>query len=228
MKKLIVIPAYNEEACILDTVETIKEQAKEFDYIVINDCSTDRTALLCKEHEIPVINLPYNLGIGGAVQTGYKYACQKGYDVVVQLDADGQHNPAYLDGMFKKMQEDNCDMVIGSRFIEKEGFQSTGMRRIGIRYLSFLIRVLMRKNITDPTSGLRMINKDLIAMFGNSYPTDYPEPESIISVLKRNKKIEEIPVIMHERKGGVSSINMRKSVYYMIKVSIMMVMERIR
>lgn len=228
MKKLVIIPAYNESASIEKTVYEIQKKAQEFDYVVINDCSTDNTKQICEEQGFNVVNLPINLGIGGAVQTGYRYAYREGYDMAVQVDGDGQHNPEFLEKMSNYMLETGADMVIGSRFIEKQGFQSSGTRRIGIKYFTILIKLLTGKTITDPTSGLRLVNRDVIEMFAYDYPKDYPEPESTVAVLRRKKKVEEIPVIMRERDGGVSSISMKKSVYYMIKVSLAILIERIR
>lgn len=228
MKKLIIIPAYNESANIEKTVRRIKERAPEFDYVIINDCSTDRTLQICRENGFHVINLPQNLGIGGAVQTGYLYGYRNGYDMAVQVDGDGQHDPAFLDEMAKYMIKEDLDMVIGSRFIEKKGFQSSGIRRIGIRYFTFLIKMLTGKTITDPTSGLRLVDRRVMELFSEQYPKDYPEPESVVAVIRRKMKVGEIPVIMHEREGGVSSISAKKSVYYMIKVSLAILIERIR
>lgn len=228
MKKLVIIPAYNESASIKRTVEEIKSKAKDFDYIVINDCSKDNTKEICEENGFNIINLPINLGIGGAVQTGYRYGYNHGYDMAVQVDGDGQHNPEFLVKMADYMQINKVDMVIGSRFIEKEGFQSSGTRRIGIKYFTVLIRLLTGKKITDPTSGLRLVNRDIMKMFAYEYPKDYPEPESTVSVLRKKKKVEEIPVVMRERTGGVSSISLKKSVYYMIKVTLAILIEWIR
>ena len=174
------------------------------------------------------INLPVNLGIGGAVQTGYLYAKREGYDIAVQVDGDGQHDPEFLTEMSKYIEEGKADMVIGSRFIDKEGFQSSGARRVGIKYFTMLIKLLTGKKITDPTSGLRMVNREIIEFFAEEYPKDYPEPESVVAILRRKKRVLEIPVIMRERSGGVSSISMKKSVYYMIKVSLAILIERIR
>ena len=168
------------------------------------------------------------MGIGGAVQTGYRYAYREGYDMAVQVDGDGQHNPEFLGRMAEYMHETNADMIIGSRFIEKQGFQSSGSRRIGIKYFTVLIKLLTGKTITDPTSGLRLVNRDVIELFAYDYPKDYPEPESTVAVLRQGKKVEEIPVVMRERNGGVSSISLKKSVYYMIKVSLAILIERIR
>lgn len=228
MKKIIIIPAYNESESIRSTIEEIKEKAVEFDYIIINDCSTDDTKKICEDMQYTIINLPINLGIGGAVQTGYKYAYRNGYEVAVQVDGDGQHNPEFLEKMAERLKDEQIDMVIGSRFINKEGFQSSGTRRIGIKYFTFLILMLSGKKITDPTSGLRMVNRGVMKMFAEEYPKDYPEPESVVAILRQRKKVEEIPVIMRERSGGISSISVRKSVYYMIKVTLAILIERIR
>lgn len=227
-KKLIIIPAYNESESIKKTVEEIQKKARDFDYIVINDCSKDDTKKICEENGFNLINLPINLGIGGAVQTGYKYGYTNGYEVAVQVDGDGQHDPVFLVKMAEFMNERNADMVIGSRFIQKEGFQSSGTRRMGIKYFTVLIKMLTKKKITDPTSGLRMVNRDVMKMFVDSYPKDYPEPESVVAVLRQGKKVEELPVVMRARSGGVSSISLKKSVYYMVKVSLAILIERIR
>ena len=228
MKRLIIIPAYNEAENIVKTVEAIKEKAKGFDYIIINDCSTDRMKNICEENGYNVINLPINLGIGGAVQTGYKYAYNHDYDIAVQVDGDGQHDPLFLDVMAQYLEEHSADMVIGSRFIEKKGFQSSRARRIGIVFFTKLIKIMTGATITDPTSGLRMVGRNVIELFSNDYPRDYPEPESVVAILRRHMKVIEIPVVMKEREGGVSSISLKKSVYYMIKVTLAILIERIR
>ena len=228
MKKLIIIPAFNEEANIEKTVESILKDSSGFDYVIINDCSKDNTRKICEQKGYNIVNLPINLGIGGAVQTGYKYAVRNGYDMAVQVDGDGQHDPRFLEEMADYLEEHNLDMVVGSRFIEKQGFQSSGLRRVGIRFFTVLIKFLTGKTITDPTSGLRMVGKNVLQIFAEEYPKDYPEPETVVGILRRGMKVEEIPVIMHEREGGVSSISMKKSVYYMIKVALAIIIERIR
>lgn len=228
MKKIIVIPAYNEEGNLEKTVRDIRENAPDFDYVIVNDCSTDNTLGMCLEKGFSYLNLPVNLGIGGAVQTGYRYAYYHGYDLAVQFDGDGQHSAKFLAQMAKVLEETESDMVIGSRFIEKEGFQSSGLRRIGIRYFSLLIKLLTGKTVTDPTSGMRMINRKLLKKFTNEYPKDYPEPESVVTVLSEKHKVTEIPVVMNEREEGISSISLRNSVYYMIKVSFAVVIARMK
>lgn len=228
MKKLAIIPAFNESASIVNTVSDIINNAPGFDYIVINDRSRDNTLQVCIDNNINVINLPLNLGIGGAVQTGYWYALENDYDIAVQFDGDGQHDAKYLNDMADFLVKNECDMVIGSRFIEKEGFQSSSVRRFGIKYFSFLINLLTGKKITDPTSGYRMGNRKIIEQFASAYPKDYPEPETIVAILDKGKKVAEMPVVMRAREEGVSSISLKKSFYYMIKVTLAMIIERIR
>lgn len=228
MKKLVIIPAYNEQASIVKTVDDIKNNAPDFDYIVINDCSTDDTLQVCMENDIKCLKLPVNLGIGGAVQSGYLYGVREGYDVAVQFDGDGQHSAAYLEDMVKAMQEHQADMVIGSRFITNEGFQSSAIRRLGIKHFNILIKLLTGEVITDPTSGMRMVNRDVMQLFAEDYPKDYPEPESVVHMIAKGKKVVELPVLMNERSEGVSSISPRKSIYYMIKVTVAMLIARFR
>ncbi|HEP1533775.1 glycosyltransferase family 2 protein [Streptococcus pyogenes] len=228
MKKLIIIPAYNESSNIVNTIRTIESDAPDFDYIIIDDCSTDNTLAICQKQGLNVISLPINLGIGGAVQTGYRYAQRCGYDVAVQVDGDGQHNPCYLEKMVEVLVQSSVNMVIGSRFITKEGFQSSFARRIGIKYFTWLIALLTGKKITDATSGLRLIDRSLIERFANHYPDDYPEPETVVDVLVSHFKVKEIPVVMNERQGGVSSISLTKSVYYMIKVTLAILVVRLK
>ena len=228
MKKLAIIPAYNEKQSIIFTVEDIKKNAPDFDYIIINDCSTDNTMDICRYQGYNVPNLPINLGIGGAVQTGYLYAYNHGYDIAVQFDGDGQHKAEYLNAMVDCLVDNDLDMVIGSRFIDNAGFQSTFLRRIGIHYFTILIKLLSGKTITDPTSGMRMCNKKTIEMFANEYPRDYPEPESTMRLIRHKRKIAEIPVEMRDRQGGVSFISPLISVYYMFKVTLAILIERVR
>lgn len=228
MKSIVIIPAYNEEKSIEKTVADIRENAPEFDYVIVNDCSKDNTLKVCTEKGMHVLNLPINLGIGGAVQTGYLYAYKNGYDFAVQFDGDGQHDARFLHEMRDYMAEHELDMLIGSRFIEKEGFQSSGIRRFGIRYFSSLIRLLTKAKVTDPTSGMRMVNREIIGIYADSYPKDYPEPESVVAILNMGKTVGEYPVVMRERTEGVSSISPLRSVYYMVKVTLAIFMEMLR
>lgn len=228
MKKLVIIPAYNEAGSIENTIQDIMKNAPGFDYVIVNDCSTDDTLQVCRDKGYVVLDLPVNLGIGGAVQTGYQYALEHGYDAVVQFDGDGQHDAAYLNDMADTLLKRNLDMVIGSRFIEKEGFQSSGLRRVGIKYFTWLIMLLTGQKITDPTSGMRMAGRRVAALFAAEYPRDYPEPESVVAILQLGMRVEEYPVKMRERQEGVSSISPMKSIYYMIKVTLGILLETMR
>lgn len=223
MKKvLIIIPAYNEEKSLVKVVDSIKNiDSKKYsiDYVIINDGSTDNTKNVCIENNLNFIDLPCNLGIGGAVQTGYKYACYKNYDVAIQFDGDGQHDASYIEKLVSYIEKDN-NLVIGSRFVEEESeFKSTRIRRIGITFLSSLIRICTGKKVYDVTSGFRAADKKIIKIFASNYPTDYPEPDSLVQIIKKGYKVAEVSVKMNERKEGRSSISGFKSIYYMIKVS---------
>lgn len=231
MKTLIIIPAYNEELNIVDTVTKIINISKKsnniIDYIVINDGSTDNTKLICEQNNFNVINLVENLGIGGAVQTGYKYAFNNNYDIAIQFDGDGQHDENYIDSLISEINK-GYDFVIGSRFVKKlSKFKSTRTRRFGIKLLSGLIKICTGKKIYDPTSGFRAANRGVIKLFSKNYPIEYPEPESTVNLIRNGYKINEIPVEMHERKFGVSSIKPIKSAYYMFSVTISIIITSI-
>ena len=227
---LIIIPAYNEEKSILNVVSNIKKVKTNnylIDYIIINDGSSDNTKKVCLDNMLNFIDLPCNLGIGGAVQTGYKYAYYKNYDIAIQIDGDNQHNPSYITNLCDEINN-GYDLVIGSRFVENlSKFKSSFLRRVGINFLSNLIKICTGVKIYDVTSGFRACNKDIIEYFANNYPIDYPEPDSLVQVLKQNKKVKEIPVEMNERKTGKSSIRGLKSIYYMIKVSFAIIISNI-
>ncbi len=222
VKVLLIIPAYNEETNILNTVKQIKDYKKyQLDYVIINDGSTDDTKKICVENNLNFIDLINNLGIGGAVQTGYKYAHNNHYDIAIQFDGDGQHDINYVDRLIEPIIADKYDMIIGSRFVADESqFKSTLARQFGINILSFFIKILSGKKIKDVTSGYRAANKKVIKLFSQKYPTDYPEPETIVELAKLGYRIKEVGVNMREREGGESSIKSLKSAYYMIKVSI--------
>ncbi len=225
---LVIIPAYNEEECIISTIKKLEEDIDSFDYkdkihfdyVVINDCSKDSTKSVLKDNKANFISLPLNLGIGGAVSCGYKYALKNNYDVAIQLDGDGQHDSAYLLDLTLPIYENAADIVIGSRFINKEGFQSSSARRMGIGILNFWIWFCSGQKVSDCTSGYRAVNKEYIKLYSSDYPIDYPEPEAIVRAKLNRARIKEIPVIMKERVSGKSSIRPIHSMYYMLKVSI--------
>lgn len=188
-KVLIIIPAYNESENIEHVVRHMMEEAPQYDYLVVNDGSTDNTLYLCRKANFHYLDLSINMGIGGAVQAGYVYAHKNNYDIAVQMDGDGQHDIAYLDELLKPILDKKADVVIGSRFLEKEGFQSSAGRRVGINILSGLIWLTTGQRIMDVTSGYRAVNRMFIDIYSKDYPTDYPEPEAIVAaIMHRDRK----------------------------------------
>ena len=226
MKTLIIVPVYNEENNIELVIEDLKLNCRECDILVVNDCSLDRTNLILNSSDTRHLNLSVNLGIGGAVQSGYLFALKYQYDVAVQFDGDGQHKAKHVKNLLKPIEMNQADIVIGSRFIEKKGFQSSTVRRTGIHFLSAVIRLLSGVNVKDVTSGFRAVNREMIEFYAVDYAQDFPEPEAILSAGLHGARIVEVPVEMKERISGRSSINTLKSVYYMIKVSLALVLSR--
>lgn len=224
MKVLIIIPAYNEEASILKTTNTIKHFNKavpfELDYIIINDGSTDLTKEIIEKNELNGIHLIKNLGIGGAVQTGYLYAYYNEFDIAVQFDGDGQHDINSIEELVTPIINKEADFTIGSRFVSgsPSKFKTSFSRRMGINLISFFIKLKTGRTILDVTSGYRAANKDIITQFAKSYPRKYPEPETNALLIKQGKKVEEVGVNMFERLEGESSITPIKSIRYMIEV----------
>lgn len=227
MKTLVIIPAYNEAANIEKVVNQLKNTEPDVSYLIVNDCSKDNTEEICKKNGFDYISLPVNLGIGGGVQAGYRYALENNFDIAIQMDGDGQHDAKELHKLIEKIKKNEADIVIGSRFINNEGFQSSIMRRIGINFLSNLIRLCCGVKIKDVTSGFRAVNKRFIQVYAEEYSQDYPEPEAIVAGALLGGRIREVPVIMHERKGGTSSINAWKPAYYMIKETIAILVYRL-
>lgn len=227
MKILVIIPAYNEAENIESLINNINELCPYVDYLVVNDCSEDDTEEILHRIGASYMSNPVNLGIGGTVQGGYVYANKMGYDIAIQVDGDGQHDISYLKNLIEPIENEEADIVIGSRFIEKQGFQSSAGRRFGISFLSELIKVCTGIKVKDVTSGFRAVNREFIKIYANDYPQDYPEPEAIVAGVMYGGRIKEIPVKMRERAGGTSSINLWKSVYYMIKVSLAIIIRRI-
>lgn len=228
MKVLIIIPAYNEQECIQGVVENLIHHYPQYDYVVVNDGSKDDTLKILDQQGYSYLNLPGNLGIGGAMQTGYLYAREKGYDIAVQLDGDGQHDPAYIERIIAPIVAGQADLVIGSRYLTGEGFQSTGLRRLGIKIISATIRLLCGTKVFDVTSGFRACDRKMITFFSENYAEDYPEPEAIIATVKQGGRIQEVPVLMQERQGGVSSIRGFKAVNYMLKVELALLINALR
>ncbi|MDQ0161898.1 glycosyltransferase involved in cell wall biosynthesis [Bacillus alveayuensis] len=200
---------------------------KDYDYIVVNDGSSDRTKDILEENNFNYLDLPINLGIGGAMQAGYKYALRNNYDYAIQLDADGQHDPDDLKILVNTIKNSEYDMVIGSRFIEKTNYKGSFFRRVGIYYFYLMIKALTGVKVTDPTSGYRIVNKRIIKEFAKRYPQDYPEVEVVVDLAKKKYKIKEVKVEMKSRQGGNSSITPIKSIYYMTKVSFFSLIRRV-
>lgn len=227
MRTLVIIPAYNEEKNIVSTVEELRARCPWADLVVVNDGSADRTGELCRQRDYPLLELSVNLGIGGAVQTGYRYAREKGYDAAVQFDADGQHMAAYIPSLLAPLERGEADLVIGSRFLGGEGYRSSAMRRVGIGFLSALVRALCGVYVRDITSGMRAAGREAIAFFAEEYAQDYPEPESVLAAGLAGLRVTETAVEMRPRQGGESSITAVRSVYYMVKVSLSLLLHRI-
>jgi glycosyltransferase involved in cell wall biosynthesis len=229
---LIIIPCYNEEVSVPLVLNDLKAfippNGFKIDILIVNDCSRDNTANIARQNHVIVLDLSCNLGIGGAMQTGFKYAVKNGYNIAIQLDGDGQHPPHELTKLLNAYKNNETDVIIGSRFLDKEGFQSSFMRRAGINYFYRLNRLFTGVSVYDSTSGYRLLGRKALEIAAKNYPDDYPEPESLVIFGKHKLKIIEIPVIMQGRRGGTSSIQHTASVYYIIKVTIAMFFSYIR
>ena len=220
MKILVIIPAYNEEKSISKFIMDIYNQKiKDLDILVINDASSDNTKFEAQKLGVNVVDLPINLGIGGAVQTGYIYAYNNNYDVAIQFDGDGQHMAKYLKDMIKTIINENYDMVVGSRFINNSNYKPSIYRKLGINFFSSLVSILGRKKVFDTTSGYRAVNNSVIKEFVEYYSKDYPEVETLSYIIRKGFKVKEIPVEINYRESGKSSITPLKSIYYMLKVT---------
>jgi glycosyltransferase involved in cell wall biosynthesis len=221
-RMLATVPAYNEGSSVAQVVRALHQRAPGFDVLVVDDGSTDDTARRARAAGAATVKLPFNLGIGGAVQTGFTYALEHGYDYMAQVDGDGQHEPAELARLLEAMEADpSLDMVCGSRFVDDETtYVAPISRRTGIHLFAFALSKLVRQPVTDPTSGFRLYNRRAISLFARDYPHDYPEVEAVLMLHAHRLKMREVPVQMHLRSTGRSSINARRSVYYMIKVTL--------
>jgi glycosyltransferase involved in cell wall biosynthesis len=218
---LAIVPAHNESGAIAGTIAAIRREAPDFDIVVIDDGCIDATAAIARGAGATVLRMPFNLGIGGAMQSGYIYAEERGYEVAVQVDGDGQHDPRHIHELLAKLQsESDLNMVTGSRFLERdgEGFRSSAARRVGIRFFAGVLSLITGARVTDPTSGFRMTDRRGIELFANDYPNDYPEVEAIVMMHTHRLRSVEIPVVMAPRTTGTSAISSTQSVYYMVKV----------
>lgn len=224
----MIIPALNEESTVARVIRSIAEATDEVDVVVISDGSTDRTAEEALAAGAYVIELPVNLGIGGAMQTGYRYARERGYAFAVQIDADGQHDPGDLPRLLAHARSGAADMILGSRYIEKTAYRSSRSRRVGMILLATLVRLAVGYPIKDTTSGYRVVNRRTIELFSSRYPLDYPEVEVLVLLHRHRMRVLEVPVEMKERQAGESSITTLKSAYYMFKVSLAVLLEVMR
>jgi glycosyltransferase involved in cell wall biosynthesis len=227
LKCLVIMPAYNESGSVARVVNELREHLPEFDVLVIDDGSVDHTAHLVPR-DATCISLPFNLGIGGAMQTGYKYAMLHGYDLAVQVDADGQHPPSEVRALVEQFLDAKADLLIGSRFIGEGTYKQTLTRMAGIRVLCGLIQLLTGRKVTDCTSGFRVASRRVIRAYAHWYPDDYPEPEVILLLLRAGFSIKEVPIHMEERTTGETSIPFTRGLFYVLKVGIALILDTMR
>jgi len=218
LKRMAIVPAMNEEASVGRVIDELNAFDPGMDVVVVDDGSVDRTAGIAADRGAHVLRLPFNLGIGGAVQTGFRYAFEQGYDVAVRLDGDGQHLATELPKLLRPVIDGAADVVVGTRFGGDGEYRSTAVRRVGIRFFAWTVSRLVGQKVTDTTSGFQAVSRRGIALFATDYPHDYPEVEATVMVAKVGLRMQEVPVTMRERAGGRSSITAIRSVYYMVKV----------
>jgi glycosyltransferase involved in cell wall biosynthesis len=218
LKRCAIVPALNEEGSIVSVIEGIRAFDPGFEIVVVADGSTDRTPQMAEAAGATVLRLPFNLGIGGAVQTGFRYAYENGFQLAVRLDGDAQHDPQELPSILAPVLADEADICVGSRFAGEASFRSTRSRRLGIRILAQAVSLLVRRRLTDPTSGFQALNRHAIRLFAADYPHDYPEVEATVMCFRHKLRLVEAPVRMRERSSGSSSITALRSIYYMVKV----------
>lgn len=228
MKVLLLVPAWNEADALPSLLSELRRRYPQYDVLVVDDGSSDDTGQVARAGGARVVELPFNLGIGGAEQTGFVYAERSGYDVVVRLDGDGQHPPEEVETLVQALETGEVDVVIGSRFLDLASFRSSWLRRVGIRWLALLITRLTRQRITDSTSGFRAYRRDAFAFLARFNPPDYPEPESVVLLARNGFRLREAPVRMRTRQGGRTSISGARSVYYMLKVTLAVLITAIR
>jgi glycosyltransferase involved in cell wall biosynthesis len=218
MKRIAIVPAYNEELNIGRVIDELRAFDPGLHVVIVSDGSLDRTAEIALEHGAHVVKLPFNLGIGGAVQTGFRYAHENGYELVVRCDGDGQHDLSQLPKVLAPVLAGDADIAVGSRFAGGEGYRSSATRRVGIRLLALIVSAIARQRVTDTTSGFQALNAKALALFAADYPHDYPEVEGMVMTIKHRLRLCEVPVTMREREYGRSSITALRSFYYMAKV----------
>jgi glycosyltransferase involved in cell wall biosynthesis len=218
VRRIAIVPAYNEAGNIGRVVDELRAFDAGLDVVVVSDGSVDRTAAVAAEHGAHVVRLPFNLGIGGAVQTGFRYAWENGYELAVRCDGDGQHDPAELPKVLEPVLAGTADIVVGSRFVGDRSYRSSAARRVGIRLLAAIVSAIARQRVTDTTSGFQALNRKALALFAADYPHDYPEVEGMVMTIKHKLRLQEVPVRMREREHGQSSITALRSIYYMAKV----------
>jgi glycosyltransferase involved in cell wall biosynthesis len=218
LKRIAIVPSLNEEATVGRVIDEIRAFDPGFDIVVVDDGSIDRTAGIAADRGAHVLRLPFNLGIGGAVQTGYRFAFEHGYDIAVQVDGDGQHDPSELPAILAPVLAGEADLAVGSRFTGSGAYRSSFTRRVGIQIFARIVSGIVRQKVTDTTSGFRAVNRKGIALFAADYPHDYPEVEATVMCVKHKLRLTEVPVAMRERGGGASSITAARSIYYMTKV----------
>jgi glycosyltransferase involved in cell wall biosynthesis len=219
LRRVAIVPAYNESGNVGRVVDELVAFDPGLDVVVVDDGSVDDTSRVAREHGARVLRLPFNLGIGGAVQTGFRYAFEQDYDIAVRVDGDGQHDPSQLGAVLAPVLAGDADIAIGSRFAgPSDGYRSSRSRRVGIRLLAWVVSRIVRRRVTDTTSGFQALNRNGIALFARDYPHDYPEVEATVMVFRHRLRAVEVPVSMRERAAGRSSITTLRSIYYMIKV----------
>lgn len=227
-KSLLLIPAFNEEASLGSLLDEVAALYPTLDVAVINDSSSDRTAQVARAHGAAVLDLPCNLGVGGAMQAGFEYACAHGYHYAIRCDGDGQHPPSEIPKLATALHINNADVVIGSRFLGERGYTSTRWRNVGIAGLAALLSYACRQRITDPTSGFQMINRPALHFFAKTYPADYPEPESLALLTRQGYRVCETATDFRARQGGCSSIGKRAALFYVMKVTLALLVDRAR
>jgi glycosyltransferase involved in cell wall biosynthesis len=217
-RRIAIVPAFNEAKNIGRVIDELRAFDGGFDVVVVSDGSTDATAEVARAHGAHVVKLPFNLGIGGAVQTGFRYASENGYELAVRCDGDGQHDPSELPKVLAPVLAGEADIVVGSRFTGDEGYRSSAARRVGIRILASVVSLIARQRVTDTTSGFQALNRKALELFAADYPHDYPEVEGMVMTIRHKLRLQEVPVRMREREHGQSSITALRSIYYMAKV----------